>query len=167
MARRHPHSPIHIPAFALTAIFVAACGGSGQTVSPTTSGGTSGNANAGGSGGTVSATAGTATSTGGLSGGSGLVSESSGGTSPRTSSLSTAGSSTAPPINCNPNAVTCDMATPACPNGQVPVVNAGGTCYTGECAAIGACGCTTPSECPNSNIYTCYNASRHCGPYLN
>ena len=42
-------------------------------------------------------------------------------------------------FNCDDSEVTCRVATPICPDGQVPGVNADGTCYTGGCVPTTQC----------------------------
>jgi hypothetical protein len=46
---------------------------------------------------------------------------------------------------CDATKVTCKAATPACPAGEVPTVNASGTCYVGTCAPETEC--RTVSSC--------------------
>ena len=46
---------------------------------------------------------------------------------------------------CDTSPVTCRMAPPSCPAGEVPSVNDAGTCYTGACAP--ASQCTTVTDC--------------------
>ncbi len=48
-------------------------------------------------------------------------------------------------FNCDDSRVSCDIATPNCDDGQVPAINAAGTCYAGGC--VPASQCKTVSSC--------------------
>jgi hypothetical protein len=50
---------------------------------------------------------------------------------------------------CDATKITCKIATPACPAGEVPVVNASGNCYVGTCAPETEC--KTVSSCAVCN----------------
>jgi hypothetical protein len=65
--------------------------------------------------------------------------------------------------NCDTSRVLCRIAPPQCAEGQVPSVS--GTCF-GPCVPIESCTCAGPSECPDSNKYTCHLSAGHCGPYV-
>jgi hypothetical protein len=54
--------------------------------------------------------------------------------------------------------VTCKIATPSCPAGEVPTVNEAGTCYLGTCAP--ATECTTVAGCG-----ACTGAGEACVSY--
>ena len=59
---------------------------------------------------------------------------------------------------CDTTRVTCKIATPSCPAGEVPTVNDAGTCYLGTCAP--ATECTTVTSCG-----VCTGASEACVSY--
>ena len=52
-------------------------------------------------------------------------------------------------FTCDASRVTCRIAPPTCPAGEVPSVNDAGTCYTGACAP--ASQCTTLTDCTACN----------------
>lgn len=56
-------------------------------------------------------------------------------------------------LNCDDSAIACDEAPPVCPNGQLPGVNANGTCWTQGCIPIASCN-VVPScaDCPKSQM---------------
>ena len=69
---------------------------------------------------------------------------------------------------CDASGVTCKVAVPTCPEGEVPTVNAAGNCYTGacapatECTKVTGCGdCTGPGETCVS-YSTQVGAQAHC-----
>ena len=108
------------------------------------------------------ATVGGATGTGGGSG-----SGSSGGMSGTIGTGGApAGGSGTPSVagySCDVTKVLCRIATPQCPADQVPSVS--GTCY-GPCVAIDQCACTSPTDCPMPNNYTCIKSAGHSSPFL-
>ena len=59
---------------------------------------------------------------------------------------------------CDTTRVTCRIATPSCPAGEVPTVNDAGTCYLGTCAP--ATECTTVTSCG-----ACTGAGEVCVSY--
>jgi hypothetical protein len=59
---------------------------------------------------------------------------------------------------CDTSRVTCKIATPSCPAGEVPTVNEAGTCYLGTCAP--ATECTTVTGCAG-----CTGAGEACVSY--
>lgn len=65
-------------------------------------------------------------------------------------------------FGCDSSKVTCKMAVPKCPSGQVPRVQ--GTCYTGDC--VPADECTSVNGCGvcNSNGFACALYSTQLGP---
>ncbi|HKP59473.1 MAG TPA: hypothetical protein VJV78_22275 [Polyangiales bacterium] len=66
-------------------------------------------------------------------------------------------------LSCDPRKILCKRAAPECPSMQVPSVD--GSCY-GPCVPVEQCPCSGPSECPDSDHYTCHMSAAHCGPYL-
>jgi hypothetical protein len=66
-------------------------------------------------------------------------------------------------LTCDPRAITCKRAAPACPEGQVPSVE--DQCY-GACVDIESCPCDAPEACPLPEKYTCHMSAQHCTPYL-
>lgn len=74
------------------------------------------------------------------------------------------GSTPAPgTVTCDPRKVLCRIATPECPDGQVPSVV--GSCY-GPCVGVETCQCDVADECPEHESYTCLLSRHHCTPYL-
>lgn len=68
-------------------------------------------------------------------------------------------------LNCDPADITCLPILPPepCPQGQVrSVVN---SCH-GSCVPIDACACSSATECPNPDEFTCLNSAGHCSYYL-
>ena len=72
-------------------------------------------------------------------------------------------------FKCDTSKVTCEAATPACAAGDVPTVNAAGTCYTGtcapavECTTVTSCGvCTGTASC--ATYQTQSGPQSHCLP---
>ncbi|MEZ4220502.1 MAG: hypothetical protein R3B13_06180 [Polyangiaceae bacterium] len=103
------------------------------------SGGTSGSSGASGSGG--------ASGNGGASGGASGASGSSGASGNGGASGGAGGASS---VLCNPATVTCKVAIPDCPKGQVPSVE--GNCW-GKCVDI--LQCATESDCSNCSNGFC------------
>jgi hypothetical protein len=64
-------------------------------------------------------------------------------------------------ISCDPRKILCRRAPPECPQWQVPSVD--GSCF-GPCVPVEQC--SGPSECPDSDHYTCHMSAAHCGPYV-
>jgi hypothetical protein len=60
--------------------------------------------------------------------------------------------------------VTCRMAPPTCPAGEVPSINAEGNCYTGACAR--AVECTLLADCSGctGGDRSCVNYQTQLGP---
>jgi hypothetical protein len=73
------------------------------------------------------------------------------------------GSSSNGGVDCDTRDVGCEIATPECPEGQVP--SQAGICY-GPCVAIEECACRGPDDCPDRDRYTCHLSAGHCGPYV-
>lgn len=71
-------------------------------------------------------------------------------------------------VNCNNATLTCKMMSPTCNTGEVPVINAEGSCYTQECAPIGECSCRSASDCPVSatDEWACIVSTGRCSYYL-
>jgi len=56
-------------------------------------------------------------------------------------------------LNCDDSAISCDEAPPVCPNGQLPGVNANGTCWTQGCIPVASCNVVpTCADCPKSQM---------------
>jgi hypothetical protein len=87
----------------------------------------------------------------------------SGGASAGTGGGGTAGSMPQELVSCDPNLITCRVATPECEEGHVPSVD--GNCY-GDCVPVERCACTGPAQCPDSDHYTCHMSAGRCGPYV-
>jgi hypothetical protein len=71
-------------------------------------------------------------------------------------------------FTCDATKVTCKVATPSCPAGEVPTVNASGNCYTGscapetECASVGGCGACTGANEACVSIESLVGVEHHC-----
>lgn len=127
--------------------------------------------NAGGSsqglaGGVATTAAGTTAKLGGTTGHVGGSPTTSGGSSQGGATTTQAAGSTSLGKSCNPARVTCDMMTPKCPAMQAPELSEAGDCYTHRCIPIGDCTCNVPTDCPDTNQYTCRNDLKRCTPYL-
>jgi hypothetical protein len=66
-------------------------------------------------------------------------------------------------VDCDPAKVMCKKAAPECKFGTAPEVVDG--CY-GECVNVMRCACSSASQCPDPNQYTCWSKT-HCGPFVN
>jgi len=89
----------------------------------------------------------------------------SGGTAPQGGTSSNFGGTTSG-VSCSQAKLLCKIATPACPAMQVPELTSEGTCFTGQCIPIANCSCSSPTDCPDNNQYTCNNSTKRCTPYL-
>jgi hypothetical protein len=77
---------------------------------------------------------------------------------------------------CDAAGVTCRMAAPSCPAGEVPTINASGNCWSGTCAPAVECkGVTDCNACAGADTcatfqtqmgarYHCVTIPAGCGP---
>jgi len=69
---------------------------------------------------------------------------------------------------CDATKITCKIATPACPAGEVPAVNASGNCYVGtcvpetECTTVGGCSACTGTGEACVSYQTQRGPQHHC-----
>jgi hypothetical protein len=66
-------------------------------------------------------------------------------------------------VDCDPQKILCRVATPECPQGEVPSVK--GSCY-GDCVKVDRCSCTTAAQCPQPDQFTCLKGPMHCSYFL-
>lgn len=132
----------------------------GSSAAGTTSSGGSG-AGTTGSGGSSAGTSSTAGTVG--NGGSGSGGSTAGTNAGGSAAGGSAAGGSAALVDCDPHKVLCRVATPDCPQGEVPSVE--GTCY-GDCVKIDRCSCTSADQCPEPEQFTCLKGPMHCSYYL-
>ncbi|MBL9105736.1 MAG: hypothetical protein JNL82_32740 [Myxococcales bacterium] len=79
------------------------------------------------------------------------------------------GTCVAEKLNCDASAIACDALPPDCPAGQLPGVDANGTCWTNGCVPIDLCNVVPNCDlCPNGQMCvtdeTLFGLKRRCEP---